>query len=110
MDTVDLNSKELAALCGASPSYISRVAGGKCSPGPELRKAMATALRVSVDELFMRIHKAPGRQPGDRKQAEWKPRRQPTPVRVRTDARKRGRKRRRVARDLAYPEVPEAVE
>ena len=109
-DAVDINSKELAAICRVTPTYLSQVTGGKCSPGPELRKAMAEALGVTEDELFMRVPKASKRQPRDRQpRALWKRRRATTPKRVRANTRHRRRARRKVPTGRVYPTVPRAA-
>ena len=124
MEAAKLQSKELAALCGVWPSYLSLITTGKRSPGAKLRERMAAALHVTEDELFRKIYKARRGRPGDRKagrknsrvrkETGWRPRRRATPGRVKVETRarplKRGRKRREGTRKLPYPELPMTVE
>lgn len=109
MDAARINSNELAALCYVTPNYMSQVTGGKRSPGPQLREAMARALRVTEDELFKRIPKASAPPPGRKRvERESRHRRKPRPIKPPT--RKRPRARKRVATGRVYPEVPQAGE
>ena len=110
MDAVDLNSKELAGRCGVTPSYMSQVTGGKCSPGRDLRTDMAAALGVIEEVLFMRIPKARQRQPGDLQSLVlWRRKHAKRPRRVRSNTRERPRARRRLPPGRAYPAVPRAA-
>lgn len=47
-----LNQKELARLSGVSRYYVSQVELGKQSPTVDVIDDMATALHVSLEELF----------------------------------------------------------
>jgi DNA-binding XRE family transcriptional regulator len=51
---------KLAQKVGWSVSQISRVEAGLCSPSPELFAALATELKVDVDDLIAQAPKPPG--------------------------------------------------
>ena len=47
-----LTAGQLAELSGVDPGGISRIEAGRKIPTPETLAAMATALQVSLDELY----------------------------------------------------------
>lgn len=47
-----LSASDLAAACGLTPAAVSQIENGKRSPSVQTLKAIATALRVDVDDLI----------------------------------------------------------
>ena len=53
-----LSQKDLAALVGTKPNYISKIENGISKPSLKMAQKIASSLDVSVDHLFQKEKRA----------------------------------------------------